>query len=319
MPGGGPVADTPFQPRNNDKGPAMFCLRRTKGETEGECWPVGAASLFIGRSGQCDVTVNDPTVSRRHCEVYTRDGAMHLRDLGSSNLTLVNGQPVKSTELHPGNRITIGTAHFVVEENGGPPDREAAPDPGRRSLAVERNLFGDEDRLEELVALEKRGVEAMSRLYRLARVLSETRTIQEIALVLHEALAEAYAPEKCWLARCIEERSTLTFFNARGEVVDAPEDAPRKIIEAAFFRRSALLWPVQDAGEVRAVLAAPMVVPERRVGIVVLQRPPGTPFDAVDLEFLAALAHTAAPFVQAVEQVEQTQLSLTKLRKQWGL
>lgn len=298
----------------------MFSLRRTKGETDGDHWLVSAASLFIGRSGQCDITVADPTVSRRHCEIYTQNGTLHLRDLGSSNLTLVNGQPVKAAQLQPGNRITVGTAHFVVED-GGPEEPEPV-DPtesARRSLAVDRNVFVDEARLEELTALGPKGVRALSRVYRLSRVLSETQTIQEIALVLHEVIQEAFHPETCWLARCIEERSSLTFFNAGGEVIDAPEDAPRKIIEAAFFRRSGLLWPCQAQDGIHALIAAPLVVPEKRVGIVVLRSPVGALFDNFDLEFLAAIAHTAAPFVKSTEQAEQTQLSLTKLRKQWGL
>jgi len=298
----------------------MFSLRRTKGETDGDSWPVGAASLFIGRSGQCDITVADPTVSRRHCEIYLQNGILHLRDLGSSNLTLVNGQPVKSAELQTGNRITIGTAHFVVEESGAVEVDEAdIPESARRSLAVDRNLFVDERRLDELTALGPKGVQALSRLFRLSRVLSQTQSIQEIAMVLHEVIVEAFRPEVCWLARCIEERSSLTFFSANGEVIDAPEDAPRKIIEAAFFRRSGLLWPSQGNGMLRSMVAAPLVVPEKRVGIIVLRSQSGELFDGFDLELLAAIAHTAAPFVKSTEQAEQTQLSLTKLRKQCGL
>lgn len=299
----------------------MFSLRRTKGETEGDCWPIGAASLFIGRSGQCDVTVSDPTVSRRHCEIYVQNGDIHLRDLGSSNLTLVNGQPVKTTRLQPGNRIIIGTAHFVLEEgdNGAEVEVAEIADSARRSLAVDRNMFVDEGRVDEVVALGAKGVDALSRLFRLSRVLSETQTVQEIAMVLHATVAESFNPETCWLARCIEERSSLTFFNASGEVVDAPEDAPRKIIEAAFFRRSGLLWPTGGGEGLRAMVAAPLVAPEKRVGIVVLRSKPGELFDNFDLEYLCGIAHTATPFVKSMEQVEQTQLSLTKLRRQWGL
>jgi hypothetical protein len=298
----------------------MFILRRTKGETDGECWPISAASLFIGRSAQCDITVNDPTVSRRHCEVYTQNGEAFLRDLGSSNLTILDGQPVKTAPLHPGNRVIVGTAHFVVEEApGDAPIPAPAHESARRSMAVDRNMFVDEARLPEVMALGERGVSGLSRLYRLARMLSETQTIQELAMVLHEALTGAFQPEVCWIARYVEERSTLTFFNAWGEIVDAPEDAPRKIVEAAFFRRSGLLWPREKDGVVQAQAAAPMVTPERRVGIVVLQSAPGILYDAMDLELLSAMAHTAAPFVKTMEQAEQTQISLTKLRKQWGL
>jgi hypothetical protein len=193
------------------------------------------------------------------------------------------------------------------------------PESARRSLAVDRNIFVDESRLPEVIALGPRGVEGLSRLFRLARLLSETQTIQELAMILHETLTETFKPEICWIARYIEERSTLTFFNVQGEIVDAPEDAPRKIVEAAFFRRSGLLWPREKDGVVQAQAAAPLVTPEKRVGIIVLQSMPGTLYDSMDLELLSAIALTAAPFVKSMEQAEQTQISLTKLRKQWGL
>jgi len=296
-----------------------FVLRRIKGETDGESWPLGAASLFLGRSTQCDVTVNDPTVSRRHCEIAARDGEVHLHDLGSSNLTLLNGQPVKSAPLQPGDSITVGTAHFVLEEGPAAEHDAPAPDAGRRSLALERNVFMDESRLPELEALGARGVGVLSQLFRMARIMSQTQTVQELAIILHANLRENFDPAHCWLARCVEERSSLTFFDSGGAVVDAPEEAPRKIIEAAFFRRSGLLWPRMKEGVVEAQVAAPLVVPEKRVGIIVLQSRPDRLYDMLDLEYLAALAHTAAPFMRATLQAEETQISLTKLRKQWGL
>ncbi len=298
---------------------ARFVLRRAEGEADGNVWPIGASSLFFGRSGQCDVTVRDPTVSRRHCEVATHNGVVHLHDLGSSNLTLVNGQPVKSTRLYVGDRITVGTAHFVVAEDEGPDDPTPVPVSTKHSLAVDRSIYVDEGRLPELVALGAKGVEALSQLFRLTHTLSEMQSIQELAMIVHASLMEAFSPQQCWLARCVEERSSLTFFDEFGNVVDAPEDAPKKIIEAAFFRRSGLLWPRMRDGIVEAQIAAPLVVPEKRVGIIVLQSKPDQLFDTMDLEYLAALAHTTAPFMKSTQQAEQTQLSLTKLRKQWGL
>lgn len=297
----------------------MYILRRTKGQVDGETWPLGAASLFLGRSGQCDVTVNDPTVSRRHCEIASRNGEVHLHDLGSSNLTMVNGQPVKTVQLHAGDRIIVGTAHFVLEDSPECEDSAAVPESARRSLAVDQNVFMNEARMAELVALGAKGVGTLSHVFRLARTLSQTQTIQELAIILHANLRESFDPDQCWLARCVEERSSLTFFDSNGVVVDAPEDSPRKIIEAAFFRRSGLLWPRMKRGVVQAQVAAPLFVPEKRVGIIVMQSKPDQLFDMFDLEFLAALAHTAAPFMRSTLQAEETQMSLTKLRKQWGL
>jgi pSer/pThr/pTyr-binding forkhead associated (FHA) protein len=63
----------------------------------------------IGRLPECDVVVSDPGASRRHAEIRHRDGAYVVTDLGSTNGTLVNAEPVGSRELHDGDRITVGT------------------------------------------------------------------------------------------------------------------------------------------------------------------------------------------------------------------
>jgi serine phosphatase RsbU (regulator of sigma subunit) len=56
----------------------------------------------LGRSPRADVTLSDPTLSRRHAEIYHADGAWMLKDLGSVNGVLVEGrrvdQPVRLAE-----------------------------------------------------------------------------------------------------------------------------------------------------------------------------------------------------------------------------
>jgi Protein of unknown function (DUF3662)/FHA domain len=63
----------------------------------------------IGRLPECDVVVGDPGASRRHAEIRHEEGVYVLSDLGSTNGTLVNAEPVESRELRDGDRITIGT------------------------------------------------------------------------------------------------------------------------------------------------------------------------------------------------------------------
>lgn len=64
--------------------------------------------LVLGRSKQCDLTIVSPDASRRHAEIVSQDGAYTLRDLDSTNGTLVNGQRIQEHGLAPGDRIDIG-------------------------------------------------------------------------------------------------------------------------------------------------------------------------------------------------------------------
>lgn len=76
--------------------------------------------VLIGRGPDCDITLPEPEVSRRHAVIHREHGRTWVTDLGSSNGTTVDGSAVNSTSpLRPGARITFGPASFmfrVVEQ-----------------------------------------------------------------------------------------------------------------------------------------------------------------------------------------------------------
>jgi hypothetical protein len=64
--------------------------------------------VVIGRSAECELRVPAVAASRRHAAVTWRDGAVLVRDLGSTNGTCVNGAKVEGERaLEPGDRIEI--------------------------------------------------------------------------------------------------------------------------------------------------------------------------------------------------------------------
>jgi len=69
----------------------------------------------IGRSRECDVVVPDPNASRRHAEVRREGNGWVVRDLGSTNGTLVNGRRVAQAPLRHGDRLTVGLTEVVFE------------------------------------------------------------------------------------------------------------------------------------------------------------------------------------------------------------
>lgn len=69
--------------------------------------------VVIGRSSSCDVRLDDPQriVSSRHAEIRLTDGGAVVVDLGSKNLTLLNGEALTAEQPHPlrpGDEVTIG-------------------------------------------------------------------------------------------------------------------------------------------------------------------------------------------------------------------
>lgn len=91
-------------------------------DLDGERYPLLGAITVIGRDDDVDVILDDAGVSRRHTEIrITYDGphqVISIRDLGSTNGTYVNGDPITSRHLADGDRITIGRTHLVLHEAG---------------------------------------------------------------------------------------------------------------------------------------------------------------------------------------------------------
>lgn len=79
-------------------------------------WDQDDHDLVIGRDPDCcDVVLEHPTVSRRHVQLHHRDGAWVLRDLGSTNGTMINGKRVGRCRLEVGDRMTLGRQAVVVD------------------------------------------------------------------------------------------------------------------------------------------------------------------------------------------------------------
>jgi hypothetical protein len=69
----------------------------------------------IGRSAACQITIDDPLVSREHARVKVDAGRAFVEDLGSRNGVAVNGKPIKGqVELADGDRIRVGAQELVL-------------------------------------------------------------------------------------------------------------------------------------------------------------------------------------------------------------
>ena len=72
-------------------------------------------TVVLGRSRDCDITIDDPNVSRRHAEIRQEDGGYWIVDLGSTNGIEVNGQRVEQAPLGHEDRIVLGKTDLSFE------------------------------------------------------------------------------------------------------------------------------------------------------------------------------------------------------------
>jgi hypothetical protein len=71
-------------------------------------------TTIIGRSLDCNLTIEDPLVSRQHARIIIGEDGAHVEDLSSRNGVRVNGLVVRSPlELHDGDRLRIGSQDMV--------------------------------------------------------------------------------------------------------------------------------------------------------------------------------------------------------------
>lgn len=81
-------------------------LQNTK---TGQVFNVDVDRVSIGRvSASCGVVIRDPNVSRVHAELSYNGRVWSIRDLNSTNGTLVNGNEVSDAVLHDGDILTVG-------------------------------------------------------------------------------------------------------------------------------------------------------------------------------------------------------------------
>ena len=66
--------------------------------------------LLVGRDEDADIRVDEPLVSRAHARIERRGRSFFVLDLGSTNLTRVNGDPVNERELRDGDEVRFGRA-----------------------------------------------------------------------------------------------------------------------------------------------------------------------------------------------------------------
>ncbi len=134
----------------------IILLYDTVMDVNGELVPVGGGDaiplnrkiLSVGRRSSCDIQLDFPNVSGKHCEFSFRNGFWYIRDLGSTNGIKINGERTMQSGLRPGDRITIAKRDYVINYNLTP----------AAEAALEALLSEDEDLLSESL-MEKAGLQ----------------------------------------------------------------------------------------------------------------------------------------------------------------
>lgn len=85
-----------------------------------QTFPLGSR-VVVGRLDSCDIPIHDKSVSREHARLSQLPGGYVVEDLGSTNGTLVNGEPItEAVILRSGDTVTFGSVDFRFEDQQAP-------------------------------------------------------------------------------------------------------------------------------------------------------------------------------------------------------
>ncbi|MDG1206445.1 MAG: FHA domain-containing protein [Pseudomonadales bacterium] len=83
------------------------------GPEKGQQIPVNEL-IEIGRALECDISILEPALSRKHAELEPLDGGLVVRDLGSANGTFVNAEKVDEQVLKDKDVLQFSKVKFIV-------------------------------------------------------------------------------------------------------------------------------------------------------------------------------------------------------------
>lgn len=73
----------------------------------------------VGRKEDCDLRLDHKSISKFHCVIVRMENTLLLRDLGSTNGTMVNGKRIRRATLKNNDRLNIANLPFKVQINIG--------------------------------------------------------------------------------------------------------------------------------------------------------------------------------------------------------
>ena len=97
-----------------------------KGPKPGQLFPLLSINTTIGRDPICDITINDPEVSRQHARLTQTSDSYQIEDLESTNGTFLNGVKIGTdpVQLAHGNEIQLGSGVSLIFELAPDVDEE---------------------------------------------------------------------------------------------------------------------------------------------------------------------------------------------------
>src|SRR3954464_4584362 len=300
-------------------------------------------TLIAGRTAACDVQLDDPSVSRRHCSIScTENGRLQVRDLESANGTFVNERAVKEGTARAGDLVRLGAALIEIR------DPEAAERRTGETMMVDESTIESviQRRIEPAsfewlsqgsagaapeIALLKRAQRHLSTLHRVSELLSGARDIHRLCDATLRAILEVLpADRSAVVLRRQDDRTGQAEVLAARSKTQATEPFPvsRTLVSDVIAQGISVF--AHDASSnarfseghsvigqhVRSVMCVPLRTTDEILGALYVDSLSGAGrFNEPDLELLAAIGNQAGVAMHRVRLMRELEhLLLDTLR-----
>ena len=274
-------------------------------------------SITAGRTTQCDVQLDDPSVSRRHCAISFADGMLQIKDLDSANGTFVNERPIKESTACAGDLIRLGAAILEVRDPSGQtqrPDHTVFVDESTVESIIQRRiepssfewLAPAEGQIPEL-ALLKRAQRHLATLHRVSEALSTGRDLTRLSDVTLEAVIEVLSADRGALVLRRDEPGAFDVLAARSRTQSMERFTVSRTLVSSVIADGVSVFAHDASSDarfsegqsvigqrVRSVMCVPLRTTDEILGALYVDSLSGAGrFNDSDLELLAAIGNQA--------------------------
>ncbi len=211
-----------------------------------------AARITIGRRPDNTIQIVDRSVSAHHAELIAEDGHYRLHDLGSTNLSFVDGESVTDFHLHQRCKVAFGTVQCEFDPHGG------AGESGLSAAQLERELGflrGENADLEGKIVTLQRQIDILNS----ARLVTKKADMTPFAA--HNDTLKAVVSERDDL-RHMSSGLKLELENLRGELAAtiSERDAARQACELLHAEKASQTRELKESRQ-QGGAAAPAAEP----------------------------------------------------------
>ncbi|MFW5871453.1 MAG: FHA domain-containing protein [Verrucomicrobiota bacterium] len=119
-----------------------------EGNLEGQVFELKEGSTTVGRQTDCDVRIEDPSVSGHHCTIDVAEDSCTVKDSGSTNGTAINGKEIQEQPLETGDILNVGSVRMRLESDNEqpvsvqPPENLQPPEPPQTGQSLSGGASG---------------------------------------------------------------------------------------------------------------------------------------------------------------------------------